>query len=175
MDFKTIKRPYLIQRGIFKKIDLKDVAGLDSLMNYDYMGSAEFEFGALPYSLTRICQGWDKYVITCTAIKDKAGDMLWVACRENQLDDILVAVKHFSENQYGGKLRTKEFVGIWDHINRKNDKSYKLENSWCRADFWWDVDNDWMVCFGKDHITKLVTAINRVCTKKNITHQKVFP
>lgn len=166
MEFKTIQRPYLIQRGTFRDIALEDIVGLDSLISYDYMGSAEFEWGALPKSLNEICNQWEKYAIKSTPITDSKKETMWLICLPDQFDDIMKAVKYFSENQYSGQeLRTKEFVGLYDYINPKK------ERSWNRADFWWDIDNNWMICFGQDHITKLVTAINKVCTKKKIAQQ----
>lgn len=50
----NIKSPYVscIQRGKFRINSNKK--GIDSLIKFDYMGSSEFEFGALPKSLTHI-------------------------------------------------------------------------------------------------------------------------
>ena len=46
---------YLVQRGTFRdKIDISKITGIDSIISWDYMGSSEFEFGALPTSLKRI-------------------------------------------------------------------------------------------------------------------------
>lgn len=36
----------LVQRGKFNKIDMNDIVGIDSLIDFDYMGSSEFEWGA---------------------------------------------------------------------------------------------------------------------------------
>jgi hypothetical protein len=41
-----MENPYCIQRGKFKNREGKQ--GIDSLLIFDYMGSSEFEFGALP-------------------------------------------------------------------------------------------------------------------------------
>lgn len=43
---------YLVQR--MKRVDRDYKTGLDSLFELDYMGSAEFEYGAVPASLKRI-------------------------------------------------------------------------------------------------------------------------
>src|SRR5690242_4664141 len=53
---KNEMRPYLIQRGSFDRKRPKDdeITGPDSILSWDYMGSAEFEWGALPQSLRRI-------------------------------------------------------------------------------------------------------------------------
>src|ERR1035437_10162068 len=53
--------PYVryIQRGKFE-ID-PDKQGIDALVHFDYMGSSEFEWGALPKSLKRIRDTIQKY------------------------------------------------------------------------------------------------------------------
>ena len=52
--------PYLIQQAKFS--DRSDRKGIDSILAFDYMGSAEFEFGALPQSLKRIRENIDNYI-----------------------------------------------------------------------------------------------------------------
>ena len=44
---KTLKKFYLIQRGNFKN-DEKSLTGSDGVVNLDYMGATEFEWGAIP-------------------------------------------------------------------------------------------------------------------------------
>ena len=42
-----MKKFYLIQRGNFKN-DEKSLTGSDGVVNLDYMGATEFEWGAIP-------------------------------------------------------------------------------------------------------------------------------
>jgi hypothetical protein len=55
---QTLRKPYLIQRAnIVKPLSPKNQAGkvtLSKSVSFDYMGSSEFEFGALPKSLKRL-------------------------------------------------------------------------------------------------------------------------
>jgi hypothetical protein len=175
-DFKTIKRPYLIQRGSFRNIKADEIVGLDSLISYDYMGSAEFEFGALPQSLTRICESLEQFEVFPTITKNADGQHLYIFCRKSQFEEIFKCVLHFSKEEYSQELRTKERVGLFNYIACKSE--YDLQTN-----FWWDVTeadfnqtgNDWMICFGNDNITRLIIAINKVCKKKNIMFQKELP
>lgn len=52
--------PYLVQRAKFN--DRTDKRGIDNILQFDYMGSAEFEFGALPKSLENIRKKINDYV-----------------------------------------------------------------------------------------------------------------
>jgi hypothetical protein len=166
IEFKTIARPYLIQRGQFKDIKEETIAGLDSLISYDYMGSSEFEWGALPQSLKRMTSSWNTYgIFTVPKVHDADGLVPFLLCRKSQAEDILVALKVFMEEEYPKDLRTKERVCLYDYLNPKS--KYDL-----RTDFWWDVtecDNDWMLCFGAHNMRRLVMAINKVCIKHEST------
>lgn len=174
-NLKTIKKPYLIQRGLFRNIKADEIVGLDSLISYDYMGSAEFEFGALPQSLIRICESLEQFEVFPTLIKNADGQHLYIFCRKSQYEEIYKCVLHFSKEEYSQELRTKERVGLCNYITCKSE--FDL-----RTNFWWDVTeadlnqigNDWMICFG-DNITRLIIAINKVCIKKNIMFQKEIP
>lgn len=174
MEFKTIEKPYLIQRGTFRDISTEQIEGLDSLIQYDYMGSSEFEFGALPHSLRRITYSWSQYVINTINIQDQNDDKLYLLCRQNQFEELKSVVQILTLDP--NTFRTKERVCIKEYLECKS--------TWdMRINFWWDVTesshfrldnkeaidkskgNDWMVCFGDENINKLIIAINKVCVK----------
>jgi len=163
-DYKTIERPWLVQRGSFKKIEDKDVTGIDSLISFDYMGSSEFEWGALHHSLMRMSTQWDKFIVfQIDEIKNADGEYLQVLCRQTQKDDIKKAILLMVE----GKLDLKERAGLKEYLNCESEWSMK-------TDHWWDVTedfgnfgsendytqvkNDWMCCFG-DNMRRLVLSI----------------
>lgn len=50
----TIRAPYLIQRAEIESPLAMVSTRLSQAVNFDYMGSAEFEFGALPKSFRRM-------------------------------------------------------------------------------------------------------------------------
>jgi hypothetical protein len=167
MNFKTINRPYLIQRGFFRDIKDEAIVGLDFLIDYDYMGASEFEWGALPQSLKRMTHDWKNYGIFPVEIRDSDGQQLQILCRTNQIEDVTAAVRVFAAEKYSPSLRTKEYVGLHDYMNPERESSL-------RTNFWWDVTcedhigNDWMACFG-DNIRRLILAINKVCIKHGVS------
>src|ERR1019366_7565972 len=72
--------PYLVQRGSFKEVDKME--GIDSLIHFDYMGSAEFEYGALPKALKEICAELPQLGFKWTNIKVGIGKReLWLLCK----------------------------------------------------------------------------------------------
>lgn len=175
MEFKTMSKPFLIQRGNFRNISEESITGIDSLISYDYMGSSEFEFGVLPQSLNRMLQTWDQYVVTPVfEIKDVDGQTMFILCRKNQLDEVLSAVKIFASESYPRDLHTKEFVGLHDYIQGKISPYNKIN-------FWWDVTgstispfretsygNDWMCCFGDD-MRLLILSLHNLMVKRKMS------
>jgi hypothetical protein len=182
MDFKTIEAPYLIQRGTFRDIPVEQIEGLDSLINYDYMGSSEFEFGALPHSLRRITYSWSQYVINkILDIQNQNGDKLYLLCQQNQFEELKSVIETLISNP--NIFHTKERVGIKEYLECKSEYDMSFN-------FWWDVTeieslyfglcdnkntidqskgNDWMACFGDENINKLIIAINKICIKHERT------
>jgi hypothetical protein len=169
MKFST---PYLIQRGSFKDTKEEDIVGLDSLISYDYMGSSEFEFGALSASLKRMTATWAEYEwFPLDEIQDADGQVLYVLCRTSQKEDVIKAVKTYAQEE---PHTLKERVGLHSYIVCQSEFDMRIN-------FWWDVTsednwdnnepngNDWMACFGND-IRRLIKAINAVCVK----HERTF-
>jgi hypothetical protein len=168
MDYKTIQRPYLIQRGNFRDIPEDQIKGLDSLIHYDYMGSSEFECGALPKALKLMTANWGDYVhFQMDSIKDSDGQYLQVLCQKSQVEEVKdVLTQLFSKDC---QIRLKEFTGMYDYISCKSIYSLK-------TNFWWDVtgndyhdrnpSNSWMCCFG-NNIRSLIIAISKVWCKHN--------
>lgn len=161
LEFKKIAGPHLIQRGKFKDIEEKNIIGIDSLISFDYMGSSEFEFGALPRSLRGITSSWNQYqVVAVPGVHDADGLAPFLLCRKEQAEEIMGAVKIFMSEEYPKELRTKERVGLYNYLNPQSD--YDLH-----VDFWWDIteDNDWMLCFGAFNMRRLVIAVDKVSIK----------
>lgn len=119
---------YLIQRGKFINNESKN--GIDKIIYYDYMGSAEFEWGALPKSLNRIRQDIDNYIYLDIPIKDKVISVFCKYSLKNDIEQYLIAL---SENRW----ILKEFSAFDSYIN--NDGYFKD-----KFDFWWDIGNDIM-------------------------------
>jgi len=119
---------WLIQRGNFENREHKN--GIDSILNFDYMGSSEFEWGALPKSLGNIRSELNEYTYLDVPMQDK---VITVFCKDSQKSDIKTYLTELAEN----KMRLKEFSAFDSYI--KNDGYFKD-----RFDFWWDIENDLM-------------------------------
>jgi hypothetical protein len=153
-------RLWLIQRGTFKNVAKDEITGIDSLLNFHYMGSAEFEWGALPQSLRRIIeanQGLYDFV-EIESIKDKESNTARVYCKREETSDAIESVKHLSKNDYG----YKEFAGMNKYIKEGIENSYRVCN------FWWDVENDFFVVFGDEKQELLQTAIYKMEEKWDV-------
>jgi hypothetical protein len=154
-------KAWLIQRGKFNTNDTRTngVEGIDSLINFDYMGSAEFEFGALPKALNRIIENWNDLKIVGTGIRDKGKRELFVICNKNKEKEVLECVKHVSQNAYG----YKEWCDMGWALGtiKRGFGSINIRN-----DFWWDIENDWMTCVSSDRIKQVKFAIEKVIEKR---------
>ena len=122
--------PYLIQRGKFANRDHKK--GIDSILSFDYMGSAEFEWGALPDSLDDIRANIKDYSCIDVVINSKT---ITVFCKESQKEDVSNYLDELSQ----GKHRLKEYSDF-DNIIYPNEK-YLIRGN---TEFWWDINNHFM-------------------------------
>ncbi len=143
------KNPWLIQSGYFKKgvANLKDedINGIDDILNFNLMGSAEFDFGALPHSLCRMTINGDFYqVYTITKYHDKVGNPLKIYAPIIYKDKIIEYVAGLIENKY--------FLQESCYLRAYIEKGIKKGN-----EFWWDVENDYFIFF--KHTDKILKAM----------------
>lgn len=154
-------KSYLIQEGKFEKIEKSEVNGIDSLINFSYMGSAEFEFGALPKSLKRML--WKNGEYSFFKIKNlkniKTNQCARVFCRIDLKDETIKEVERISQNKYG----YKETCHFADRF--KDGKSYGED-----INFWWDIDNDFMFFFGEDSEKMIKIAFDKM-KERNILNE----
>ncbi len=125
-----MEKPYCIQRAKFESRN--DKIGIDKLLRFDYMGSAEFEFGALPESLKRVRANFNDYMIFDYSFKKFPSKSVTIYCKKEQYDFIGDILEELAER----KIRLKERCDLSDWLNEK-------ESSYKRNDFWWDIDQDW--------------------------------
>lgn len=142
---------YLVQRGKFKTIDINAIEGIDSLIEFDYMGSAEFEFGAKRKSLERIMK--HVYNENFKSYKIIINKEEFVVFSKTLLDNGK-EIQDFMQKAYEEKYTdTKELVNIdryfqgeeaWQLKKGCVNKKEKVTNyGYCN--FWWDIVNDWIV------------------------------
>lgn len=140
----------LIQRGKFRNIkEESEITGLDSVVEYDYMGSSEFEFGALGESLSAIMELYEnkKFVPCRIAIRGIPFLLYMNADKTGESAEI----QDLFNNP--NKYRLKEYLGIEhffegksiERLKRNCKKKVETVDNYSYRDFWWDIENDWFV------------------------------
>lgn len=152
-----MKTPCLVQRGKFKTPE--KIEGIDSLIHFDYMGSAEFEFGALPKALKEICAVFSQLKVMETDIKTEDDRQLWLLCKPED-EPALQEFWHKAVNDRYS-VRTKEL--LWYGKDIKNDRIGGDD-----TEFWWDIGEKqcWMAALGWAQIEDVWKALEAVKKKK---------
>lgn len=154
-----MEQPYLIQRGYFKQVT-GPITGIDQLIRFDYMGSAEFEFGALPNSLKQMTRDYDEYQIFETeyAQQTENGKIpIKVICKLWDKDRVIKFIIGIFKDSY----RLKECSYFKESIIHQKGKLYPRN-----FNFWWDIVNNYMFCAGDDKARDILTALKAVRDKK---------
>ena len=131
----------MIQRGKFRNnIDsaTEFVGGSDHhLIALDYMGSAEFEWGAIPKAYRRIMGQYDQYSLHVTDLVTTGGVPFCVFCKNDHYDKILEAIKLYLKEGY----RLKESTNMQVHFTEpKSDWDKKHGKFKLQTNFWWCID-----------------------------------
>lgn len=124
-----MEKPYHIQRAKFQ--NNPNGKGIDKLLQFDYMGSVEFEFGALPKSLKRVRERISDYVQFQYSFIKHPDKLVTVFCKKEQQQFVGEILEQLSE----GNIRLKEYCDLNNYL--------VPESKWRNSDFWWDIDNDW--------------------------------
>lgn len=142
------RTPYLIQRGMIRKND--KISRLSDMVDFDYMGSSEFEFGALPRSLRALQANVDSISSTVEGrITGDNGESLRVLHTFSP-EDYEVYFGHLTKLREG-KLRTKEST----RFSVEDKKWFSSQ----KCDFWWDIENHVMWTFKKHFMKQLPDAL----------------
>lgn len=153
---------WLIQRGVFQDLtkSYNTLTGYEGLIDLDYMGAAEFEWGAIPRSYRRIFYQYERgqYIFHyINDIRDVNGKILVIFCRRDRAEAIEKEIRKMIE--MGGKYRLKEWCPILGHI-RGDEYRMTRDFFWC-VDWEYDEDEmlgDWMGWFGMNKLTPFKTA-----------------
>lgn len=156
-----MNRPWLIQRAKFKNNTPSKIETVDQAIRFDYMGAAEFEWGALPQSLKRICKEIEKYKISETSVKNYYDEKVLYLLHHEDISSR--EYEKFIYEDIAGKLRLKEWTNLKRHITNKNDESF--EKYLKDYNIWWDIDNDVWFTFGKEEIERIKNSIINVRDK----------
>jgi len=132
-------KPYLIQRAKFEK---REGEGIDILLGFDYMGSAEFEWGALPKSLKRIRESKKKYIQFEHIFENFEDKPIMVLCKIEDKEELPKVLSQLADRE----LRLKEYCDLDAYL--KGNKDYRT------SDFWWDIENDYFFWRSNENFNK---------------------
>lgn len=105
---------------------------LRPLFSFDYMGSAEFEFGAVPDALNRIAERAGKGRLGWTSF-ELDGTQLWVIADSDDLEEAERRVRSWAL-PHGERPRMKESTHLDGVLSGEE---------WVRVRGWLELDNGW--------------------------------
>jgi len=172
-------RSYLVQRGkfysnadIISKMKSGKVEGrFGFLVDLDYMGSSEFEWGALPKSLKEFRE--NTVASFDMAVNGKSFTCFYVENKDKeQVEQIKAEIERLGKNQYPS---TKEVPYFFNHINKARLDAEELQRFKPRRgetprgaygtdfNFWWDIDNQfvWFPSFYRRDMEALMPYIKK--------------
>ena len=131
MHTKAIQ-PYLIQRAKVTSRTKAKATGIDSLLDFDYMGSSEFEWGALSKSLKAIRANKENYDYFKF---DYDGIDFTVFCEKGKETEVYNIIVELAND----KIRLKEYCDFKSYFGKGFISN---PDNW--SDFWWDIENHYM-------------------------------
>jgi len=155
-----MRNVYLVQRGTINT-PLSIENRISQAVNMDDMGSAEFEFGALPKSLRAMQHAADKLTLRETNIFNVDGDNLQVltSLSDEDFEQWCTQFQEACSNKRHLKkgLRIENWfkaIQVPETLKGKSAKEYVDRHLRYRSDFWWDIDNNLMASFNKDFMAQ---------------------
>lgn len=147
---------WLVQAGVFKD-NIQEITGRNSIIDLNYMGSSEFEWGALPSSTERMLINIDFYdTFEFPEYKNPDGESLIVYAPKMFIDHIVSIVDELAQ---GKNYHLKEYCSLNRYLNGEQTYEY--------ADFWWDIENDFYIFFGEEK-KELVLQAQKAMRERSI-------
>jgi hypothetical protein len=170
---------YLIKRGHFEeKIDYNKIEGLDSIIDWDYMGSSEFEWGAPRESLLRMIKMYYNHNFNSTEIMiNNKKFIIWFNYdyTKNNTNNIQQIIDFFTasiNDPYYGRLQELlNFNEYWKGKEKiivpgKGKMKAKKEYNYFYANFWWDIINDFFIYPDENNNDKIVNYAIKAYEKR---------
>lgn len=163
---KKMDNSYLIQRlqkpsgpeldnlfsfgGGLKNGGLSDSAMklLRAIFSFDYMGSAEFEFGAVPSAFNFIAEQAGKDNLVEGRIinnKNNGKEYIYYICPKQYEEDVKERINKLRKSE--SDFRLKEFCGLKDYFESKSDYSKRNQG-------WIELDNGFMFFVNEEMFQK---------------------
>lgn len=129
------ERPALIQRMSKRAAPLERYVGPDRLWSMEYMGSAEFEFGALPEALRRMAAHRSRLQV----VRHQSGDStLWSVGLSEHAQTITGLLARELEEVGVREWFLKEHTGMRAALGRDTSEWYAGRSDPTMA--WWAID-----------------------------------
>ena len=133
---------------------------LNQIFTFDYMGSAEFEFGAVPKAIEAIAKGFaEGNGVTGKIIID--GVSIYYLTHKNAEKETVKRVEDLAKDPYITKIRLKEWTAFGDAIAARNGKMkdaqripYAMEHIG-----WIELDNCFMFFVDKEAFEKFKVMV----------------
>lgn len=149
-------RPYLVQRARFRANGASPSQGWDAVVSHEYMGSSEFEFGALPRAMNTLVATRRSLITASTPHRSHDGHDLVLICEKDREADALASVDQIMS----GRFRMKEAP----HMKERLAGSGHHQDT----EIWWDLENNWIATLGTKNADRLLDAINAVAGKRGL-------
>lgn len=115
---------------------------LRPIFGFDYMGAAEFEFGAVPKSMSEIAKSIKEYGNHEVKLKDH---IVYAFCKNKDINEIKKLIEDIYKDEY--KLSLKEYPRLKDSLNEKEFTSDIIG--------WLELDNNFFFFKDKKAFDKL--------------------
>lgn len=139
---------YLVQR--MTRRDNPHATGFDAAFDLDYMGSAEFEFGAIPTSLQRMRAHPHLTVHTGTVTRNGHARTVHVIADADIAHTIPGVLTDWLTDPYPRGQENSRFQNHVDGTATAHD---------LRTNAWWDITNDVMFTLDADIAADLLRAV----------------
>lgn len=145
MEFKD--NPFSFGGG-YKNGGLSDEAMgfIRTIWSFDYMGSAEFEFGAVPTALRFIAGQASKNNLLAGHVELNQGEIVYFLCPKPYEAGVKKLIAQLRNDEF--KLRLKEYCGLARYFTEK-DNEYAQDYAG-----WLELDNGFMFFVNKEIFEK---------------------
>jgi hypothetical protein len=135
---------YLVQRGTVK-VEAYNGEKVSDYLQLDYMGSAEFEFGALPKSIRAMAA--KKLEVLPFHWEERT---IYVLCEKQEYEKVISKLGDYLI----GKRRLKEHISLRDIIEGAS-RSYDTDN------FWWEIEGHYAFSLNEDYVKNFQKAVKK--------------
>lgn len=129
---------------------------LNQIFTFDYMGSAEFEFGAVPKAIDAIAKGFGEGNGVTGEIKIN-GVPVYYLTHKNVEKETIRCIEDLAKDPYITKIRLKEWTNFGDAIAARNgNKPDKYAMDYIG---WIELDNNFIFFVDKEAFEKFMMMV----------------